>query len=322
MQAINVIPGIPRTALNSIAGFAEQDPAIAQRFYLIAGTTTDQVGSALGNCIVYLYRTSDDLYIAQTVSNATGQFVHYALGGVQYYLVAYKPGSPDVVGTTLNTLTGTPADTIAPTDVTDSLLGWWKFDEGTGTNAADSSGNGYAATLSAGAAWLAPGKFGPYALNCGSAAGYASVSGQSLTGVGDISVTFRIQLTVTASKTFISNNKFVIFNYGPGHGPPNSFGVTSDGSVTSANSSQAITADSLWHDLAVTRTSTGSTHIYFDGVDPDGALSSGTPAAPSTDLKIGADNALSPMNGYLDDVRVYNRILTAAEVLIIHNRVS
>src|SRR5262249_16610092 len=33
------------------------------------------------------------------------------------------------------------------------LVGWWKFSEGSGTTAADSSGNGYTATLSGGATW-------------------------------------------------------------------------------------------------------------------------------------------------------------------------
>jgi hypothetical protein len=202
-------------------------------------------------------------------------------------------------------------------DVTDSLLGWWKFDEGTGTNAADSSGNGNPATLSAGAAWLNPGKIGPYALNCGSAAGYASTG--CGTGTGDISVSFWIQLTVSASKTFIANNKFAIYNHGPGFSPPYALGVTSDGSSTSADSTSAISADSLWHHIVVTRTSTGTTHIYLDNVDAAGALSSGTPVAQGTALKIGADDSLSPMNGYMDDVRVYNRILTAAEVTTIFN---
>jgi hypothetical protein len=44
-----------------------------------------------------------------------------------------------------------------------SLVGYWKFDEGSGTTAADSSGGGHPLTLQGGASWTA-GVTGPHAL--------------------------------------------------------------------------------------------------------------------------------------------------------------
>ena len=44
-----------------------------------------------------------------------------------------------------------------------SLVGYWKFDEGAGTTAADSSGHGHPLTLQGGASWTT-GVIGPHAL--------------------------------------------------------------------------------------------------------------------------------------------------------------
>lgn len=87
-----------------------------QRFYVpfkqparypITGITRDSTGAALGNCTVEALETGTDLKIAMTVSNANGLYSLDVEGDRSYYLVAYKAGSPDVSGTTVNTLTGT-----------------------------------------------------------------------------------------------------------------------------------------------------------------------------------------------------------------------
>lgn len=77
-------------------------------FFQIAGQTKDSTGAALGNCVVDLFRTADDVRIETLTSNADGYF--YFKSPVQaatHYVVAYKVGAPDVAGTTLNTLVGT-----------------------------------------------------------------------------------------------------------------------------------------------------------------------------------------------------------------------
>lgn len=74
----------------------------------IVGVTRDAYGSVLGSCTVRLFRTSDDVEVDQTTSDPnTGAF----LASTPYYpdahyLVAYKTGSPDVAGTSVNTLIG------------------------------------------------------------------------------------------------------------------------------------------------------------------------------------------------------------------------
>lgn len=78
----------------------------------IKGITKDSVGATVANAIVQGFVTSTDAYVGEVTSGEDGT---YTLGtetipGVQHYLVAYKAGSPDIAGTTVNTLTSTNVD--------------------------------------------------------------------------------------------------------------------------------------------------------------------------------------------------------------------
>lgn len=71
------------------------------------GISRDQYGSPLGSCVVQLFRTSDDRFIMEVTSDSSGNFTLFSwYTPDQHYIVAYKAGSPDVAGTTVNTLTG------------------------------------------------------------------------------------------------------------------------------------------------------------------------------------------------------------------------
>lgn len=75
---------------------------------IISGVTKDSTGVILGSCVVSLFRTLDDLKIDYAISDAiTGAYSFTTAGqGLTYYIVAYKSGSPDVSGTTVNTIFG------------------------------------------------------------------------------------------------------------------------------------------------------------------------------------------------------------------------
>lgn len=71
------------------------------------GVTRDQYGTPTGNCVVQLFRTSDDLFIMEITSDADGNFLLQSIYTPDtHYIVAYKAGSPDIFGTTVNTLVG------------------------------------------------------------------------------------------------------------------------------------------------------------------------------------------------------------------------
>ncbi len=93
--------------LSIVTGEAFGLPTV-ELIYLIAGVTRDSGGAPLGSCVIQLFRTSDDAIIEEKTSAGDGSFSFTVPNGItQYYIVAYKAGSPDVAGTTVNTLVGT-----------------------------------------------------------------------------------------------------------------------------------------------------------------------------------------------------------------------
>ena len=70
------------------------------------GVTKDSTGTALASATVTALLTSTDQTVGpDVVSDAGGYFEAVSpFPGVDHYLVAYKPGSPDVAGTTKNNI--------------------------------------------------------------------------------------------------------------------------------------------------------------------------------------------------------------------------
>jgi hypothetical protein len=83
-------------------------------------------------------------------------------------------------------------------------------------------------------------------------------------------------------------------------------------------------ADGNWHHAVATLSggANGTIKIYGDGVDitatcPEACDDSGTPPSTYTtthDIWIGLLDNGTPWDGSLDDVRIYNRVLSASEV--------
>jgi hypothetical protein len=78
----------------------------------IKGTCVDSVDAPVANAIVQGFVTATDAYVGEVTANNDGTYTlgTETIAGVQHYLVAYKPGSPDIAGTTVNTLTSTNVD--------------------------------------------------------------------------------------------------------------------------------------------------------------------------------------------------------------------
>lgn len=73
----------------------------------ITGVTRDSGGTPLGGVTCDLYLTREQRFVDRVVSDGSGNFTFGAAGG-PYFLVFYKAGSPDVFGSSVNTLTGAP----------------------------------------------------------------------------------------------------------------------------------------------------------------------------------------------------------------------
>ncbi|MES1164614.1 MAG: LamG domain-containing protein, partial [Verrucomicrobiota bacterium] len=231
----------------------------------------------------------------------------------------------------------------APTDP--DLVLWYKFDESTGTLAADSSGapggprNGTLAVLgTAGAvAYTTSAKIGTHALaltgNAAVGGGYVvlpsiyplapsaitlaawvyEASDADWQRVFDIGTGMTVQMFLTTREKKDANHyvRFVITTTGP----------TAEEAI---QSTQAISLNA-WHHLAVTLQA-GSPYagtLYIDGVaaatNPAMTLHPSDLGATTQSFIGKSQYATDPyMTGYIDDFRVYQRALTAAEIAALY----
>ena len=75
------------------------------RPYFINGQTLDSGGSPIA-ALVQGFTTVGDIYVGEVGSDSNGNYSLPTLYiGLNHYLVAYRAGSPDTAGTTVNTLT-------------------------------------------------------------------------------------------------------------------------------------------------------------------------------------------------------------------------
>ena len=70
----------------------------------LSGVSRDSAGAILGLCQVLVFRTEDKSFVYETQSDANGAWSLTVNKGGPFFLVEYKAGSPDVAGTSLNTL--------------------------------------------------------------------------------------------------------------------------------------------------------------------------------------------------------------------------
>ena len=83
------------------------EPAGGTTYGYIRGYTKDSSGNPLPLCTVKAFKTGTDVMIGQTVSDGAAFFsVPIVATAGPFYLVAYLAGSPDVAGTTVNTVPG------------------------------------------------------------------------------------------------------------------------------------------------------------------------------------------------------------------------
>ena len=221
-------------------------------------------------------------------------------------------------------------------------LAYYKCDETTGTTLSDSSGNGKNGTL-VGPATFGPGKIGnaliltaTNGVDGGASGGYAQLPAGLLTSIQT--------MTVAAWFMVNSNTKFQrVFDFGTSSTTSSMYftrlarrerraflkfsirTVLTDGGLNKEDlvGTTAITISPAWHHVAVVLDATGG-HLYLDG-----GLASSNAAMTLRPADLGAmpndwiGRSEFPNDPYfdgdIDEFRVYNRALTAAEVLALFN---
>jgi hypothetical protein len=214
--------------------------------------------------------------------------------------------------TTIFLISFTPL--FAHADITTGLVAWYKFDEGSGTTALDSSGHGYTGTLTNSPVWTA-GEIGPYAVNTNTP-GYGS-SEVTVSSVPLGSTWTAGWWSYFPLATFNSSWR-TMFRSFTGSGADHQVIVDSSGNLgmydndTSTNfnsSGYNINSLSGWHFVTAVYTG-GVTTFYID------ASSVGSVARTNTDNVdvIGNYQAGGQNWGIIDELRIYNRALSATDV--------
>ncbi len=95
------------------------------------------------------------------------------------------------------------------------------------------------------------------------------------------------------------------------------------GNDTNQFESSATISDEKWHHIAVTydQSASGTTTLYVDGAQDSFNFNMAAwswPAGEEIELGLSHDPGWGAYTGLMDDVRIYSRILTAAEIKSIH----
>ncbi|HCO92906.1 MAG TPA: hypothetical protein DIU00_02965, partial [Phycisphaerales bacterium] len=202
------------------------------------------------------------------------------------------------------------------------LIGWWTFDEGTGTIAADSSGLGNDGTLGGNPTWIA-GHIGG-ALDLDGTGDYVALDGivDDLTS-DDITISVWIKTTQTDEGNVFASNS--------GGSHVMQFGVKYGGNIwlddgPSYDFDPAIN-DNQWHMITFTREN-GVGRLYTDGVEV-GTMSSTATVLNETRWSIGQEwdssDSSSPSDEYdgaVDEARFYVGALSAEHVLGLFNGIE
>jgi hypothetical protein len=219
---------------------------------------------------------------------------------------------------------------------TNGLVGYWNFDEGSGTVAADSSGNGNNGTIT-GATWTA-GKVGSGALSFNGTNNYVNAGSNSSLddiqnqGGGGMTVAFWINPASNATNYILSKGSHANLSgtweiAKSSATNPARLAFFKEGNPDLSVSWNSILTTGVWQHIALTWDGTmamSGVFIYRNGLlvtsphgGTDGAVGNSDAA---NNLSIGSSNGASGyLDAGLDEVRIYNRVLSAQEVLDVYN---
>lgn len=207
-----------------------------------------------------------------------------------------------------------PNLTQAANPSTTNLTAYWSFDEGTASTSSDSSGNAHTGSLNGNVSWGTG--------NIGTAVLFSSTTGQYINtgsdyiGTGDTTISGWIYPRSGGGSSIgriIDNSQMIIRM-----GTSNRLSASSNGGTTTINSANSSVSYNTWTHFVVTRTSAGIINFYINGsLSGTADQNSGTPATTGTNVYIGnraSGSLTAAWDGYLDDMRVYSRILTGGEI--------
>ncbi|MGZ8181625.1 MAG: LamG-like jellyroll fold domain-containing protein, partial [Methylobacter sp.] len=220
-----------------------------------------------------------------------------------------------------NTATSTAVSvTVDSTAPVDGLTHQWKFDETSGATALDSAGTNSA--ILSNSLWVT-GKTG----NAASFNGTNALGDAGKIDFGTDSFTVAHWVNVNGFKNFagIFNNRSSASGNAGFHTRTDGTGTITaliDFGATSKNLAVTNAVAGTWYHVAVSVDRAGLMKLYVNAV-LSGQIdisAFNTASITNTDnVRLGRDQASNYFNGAIDDLRIYNRALSAADILQVYN---
>jgi hypothetical protein len=214
------------------------------------------------------------------------------------------------------------------------LVGYWSFNEGSGTQAGDFSGNGNNGTLTNGPTWV-NGRFGKALLFDGSTQ-HINWSSPLVTAApftvcawfkaDQLATTKGDEMQIWTSSDTVGGGSLKWFSMRIDDAVGNEDKVQvvtrQDGTIASFYTTSAITAQK-WHHACYVEIASNSREVYLDAGNKGTDSTSVTPTGVDT-TNVGilqtdqVPTYFDPFDGIIDEVRIYNRVLTATEIAALY----
>ena len=231
---------------------------------------------------------------------------------------------------------GTNAPSVPEDTMTRGLVGYWSFDCGTGQTVYDGSGNSNNGTFGASSA---VGSDDPLWITNGKNAGGAKFDGTNdyvnvgpltdeITGANPRTISFWFNTDV-----FGTDTDRTLLTYANGVSGAGLW-VFAENEAISVGfgghriiTPKTVLSIETWYHVSIVvpsgATQTSDVLVYLDGINQslsDEVGSAQTLDTTDTGVKIGSDEALANyFKGLIDEVRIYNRALSAAEIKALYN---
>ncbi len=295
---------------------------------------TDPGQDAITSYTIHWGDGESDTYTAAQLAAANRLVTHIYADDASNVTIALEVTDED------GTYVGMAEQTITVVDVAptvtisgDGLVGYWKLDESSGATVSDSSGNGLNGTLYGGATWTGEGQFDGAVDFDGLNDNIAVLDNPALKyngGTNELTLSTWVYVDSTEGNGWIiskpwngvghynyqlviTSSRQVIFN----------LSTTTSASLTTSST----LSNNCWHLITATVDVAREMTIYFDCVRAASGTHTIEPGLPeygdaNRPLSIGTCYYYDPtwagsyysFDGKIDDVRIYNRAITADEV--------
>jgi len=206
-------------------------------------------------------------------------------------------------------------------DITSNLALHWKFDDGNGSSAVDSSGNSLTGTLNNSPLWTVNGRINKALVFNGS---NSNVSLGSYT----VPTTGTVAFWCRPARAYNSGVSEVLFNHGGStvlhaqHWTDNHLYIgflNGTDYRVNVTLSAATWAQNTWQHYALTWVANGNTSFYRNSSAVGSPVGSTNSTLIAGTLRVGSNDVQAAgFSGTIDDVRIYSRALSADDVAALY----